>query len=593
MKAVLIGLPVIKDARRFHLDKGRRWTVIEHILLEALAKQDWIIEDLAKAAALPRRIVIEVVIRLMRAGWVELRMSGGRVLFSSTATGRLYAGRDELPPVTRPSTRYAGYVVELVTGVVFKARDLVTLTTDQWAIRSAGRPATEVTPRLDQTMAAPDIRVLEDRLLDSDEQVVRVDAQDWRPRRMVGLVTVRGDDIEGLPADIPDILRTEILDAAHRTMAGAEPVQAPVPSSVGPIARALRPSVAITFRSDDLILGGAAHRQSLERALARAEHRVVLHSTFISEPHALAVLKMLEQPVRRGAVVDILWGQSREKDNVNKTRQAALALNHTLVESGLQDRIRVHMTTTRSHAKLLLADTGERHRVHAVVGSCNWLSSDFGAFDASVRLREPKLVAQVAEDLAELARPRDGQMPDVSIELLRLAREVERSGVLVSGRGLARIVTAPEHAGLVADARELARSRIVVASHRLDAAAKPALAALSAAGGPGHPVGVTACYGRPGERVSDASVQDLRHWAGTKGMRLEASRAKLHAKVLAWDADSLLITSQNLLSADPGDSDPRQELGVFIQAQDAAQLFMNAFDELQGPSLSDGHKHNV
>lgn len=269
MKAVLIGLPVIKDARRFHLEKGRRWTVIEHILLEALAKQDWVIEDLAKASALPRRIVIEVVIRLMRAGWVELRMSGGRVLFSSTATGRLYAGRDELPPVTRPSTRYAGYVVELVTGVVFKARDLLTLTTDQWTVRSAGRPAAEVPPRLDQTMAAPDMRVLEDRLLDSDEQVVRVDAQDWRPRRMVGLVTVRGDTIEGLPADIPDVLRKEVLDAATRTIAGAASAQAPAPAlpPVSPIARPNRASIAIAFRSDDLILGGAAHRQCLERAL--------------------------------------------------------------------------------------------------------------------------------------------------------------------------------------------------------------------------------------------------------------------------------------------------------------------------------------
>ena len=40
MSTVLVGIPVIKDARKFHLDKGRRWTVIEHILLEALAKQD-------------------------------------------------------------------------------------------------------------------------------------------------------------------------------------------------------------------------------------------------------------------------------------------------------------------------------------------------------------------------------------------------------------------------------------------------------------------------------------------------------------------------------------------------------------------------
>jgi cardiolipin synthase len=40
------------------------------------------------------------------------------------------------------------------------------------------------------------------------------------------------------------------------------------------------------------------------------------------------------------------------------------------------------------------------------------------------------------------------------------------------------------------------------------------------------------------------------------GMKVhQIFRPRLHAKFLAWDADSVVITSQNWMSADPPDDD--------------------------------------
>ena len=50
------------------VDKGRPWSVIEHVILEALAEKAWTTAELAVAGKLPRRIVIEACARLMRAG---------------------------------------------------------------------------------------------------------------------------------------------------------------------------------------------------------------------------------------------------------------------------------------------------------------------------------------------------------------------------------------------------------------------------------------------------------------------------------------------------------------------------------------------
>ncbi len=52
---------------------------------------------------------------------------------------------------------------------------------------------------------------------------------------------------------------------------------------------------------------------------------------------------------------------------------------------------------------------------------------------------------------------------------------------------------------------------------------------------------------------------------------------KLHAKILGWDDDSLLITSLNWLSADPPDRQPQKEIGVFVRAPRAAKWVIEHF----------------
>tara|TARA_R110002073_G_scaffold69054_6_gene171327 strand:+ start:24772 stop:26553 length:1782 start_codon:yes stop_codon:yes gene_type:complete len=589
----LVAIPVIKDARKFHLEKGRRWTVVEHLLLEALARQDWSITNLTTASALPRRVVIEVIIRLMRAGWIEVKIRSAEIVFSSTPTGRIYAMREDLPPVIRATARYVGYLVELHSGAVFRSREFVTLTHDQWKQRRTGRAWAEVTGRLKENQAFPDIQVLADRLLASDEQLTRVDVQDWRPRRLMAMVTVRDGEIEGAEGDIPEQLRAAILIAAKTATKSGVAVSAPpyvLERSLGIRPPTIHP---IAFQTDDLIAGGSAHKRAMKTALDRARHRIVMHSTFMSSERAQATLELLRQPVQRGVVVDILWGQSTIQGGVNKTRQAALEFRELLTREGLQDRIRVHATSTRSHAKIILSDLGKPDQFQALVGSCNWLSSDFGSFDVSLRLQDSGIVRDLALDLAEMARPRDGQIADFSVEMLRLGNTLKPATRRSASQGTARIVTTQEHAALLVDARDQALERVVLLSHRLDVAAKPAISAIGAAAQMGGPRTLEAHYSRVGDNISQPDVNALEAWASQRGVRLKQSPIKLHAKVLAWDTDNLLVTSLNLLSADPKDSDPRQELGVFVKAPNAARSMISTFTEACTGTQQEGTDDNV
>ncbi|MBY3043180.1 hypothetical protein ACC671_22115 [Rhizobium ruizarguesonis] len=577
MSTTLVAFPVIKDARKFHLEKGRRWTVVEHILLEALAKSDWSIKALTDASSLPRRVVLEVVIRLMRAGWVELKSHSQGIIFCSTPRGRVYATREELPPVTRSTSRYMGYAVDLFCGNVFRARDLITVTEDQWRTRREQGAWAELPAHVDQDSALPDVRVLADKLLESDEHLTRVEVQDWRPHRRFAIVSVRNGAIDGgLGEIISDDLKSAILAAADAAQRNVTPVL-PRPRSDGQTGnRILHRDHQISFRTDDIIVGGHDHSVALNRLLAKARHRVIVHSTFIRGDKIDEYVGWFTQAIQKGAIVDVLWGQSKERDGVNDTRKAASALKEAVSHRGFQDRIRVHTTPTRSHAKIILADTGDLGSFSAIVGSCNWLYTDFKSADVSIRLHDANIVSDVAFDLAELARPRDGQIPELSVELVRLGYYLAGLGPSASSRGTARIITAPEHARIFTDAREEAQEKMLLVSHRLDAAAKPAIIKMGSSSQNGGPVLLQAMYERADTLGREAQVE-LAAWANGKGVRL-IQRQKTHGKALAWDADNVLISSLNMLSADPGDREPRNEIGVLIRAPNAARVLHNAFE---------------
>jgi cardiolipin synthase len=64
---VRIAFPVLFGTLRLHLDKGRQWSVVEHLLLHALCQKPRTAAELAMEGNLPHRLVIEVVVRLMTA----------------------------------------------------------------------------------------------------------------------------------------------------------------------------------------------------------------------------------------------------------------------------------------------------------------------------------------------------------------------------------------------------------------------------------------------------------------------------------------------------------------------------------------------
>lgn len=58
--------------QRFKILKGQRWGAIDHLLLQEIVKNPLSANQLSLLSCLPKRLIIEILIPLMKAGWLEL-----------------------------------------------------------------------------------------------------------------------------------------------------------------------------------------------------------------------------------------------------------------------------------------------------------------------------------------------------------------------------------------------------------------------------------------------------------------------------------------------------------------------------------------
>lgn len=576
--STIVGVPILKDARRFHFEKGRRWSVFEHAILEALTRQNYTIEQLRADTNLPRRVVVEILIRLMRSGWVEVRNRQSYIEFQATPIGAVTATLLELPPVTEPSKRFIGFAIELLYGNIFYSRDLTIVKESDWERATIGRPAVQIAPPQSERYTALNVRRLSEVLLDDDEELIRVDLNEWKPAKRVALVTVVGDKIEGFGQDIPAELTTAILEAASRTISSARRSQS---AFVSPSACVYKASEyqerAIQFRPDDIVLSGPEHLSAVKEAGRIARHRIVLHSTFVDYQRSIAVLEALRPSINRNVHIDLLWGQSFEREGLNTTREAATKLREHVAKSGFADRVNVHVTSSRSHSKILFHDRGTPDEYVAIVGSCNWLSTSYDSVEASLRLRSNSILSDVCFELAELAKPQDGQITDFSAEFVRLGRSLQR---YVSGatNATAKLILGHEHGQYVRQARDQANKRILMLSHRLGVAAKPNLIPLSVAARENQNLAPEVYFGRFNDDVDVRTANENVFEYRDAGVMIRAiQKPRVHAKVLSWDDEHLLVTSNNWLSADTSSSTPHRELGVLVSGASAARHFREKF----------------
>lgn len=573
-----VAIPVFRGKRRFHLLKGRPWSPAEHLILQAIASKPRTAIDLALAAALPRRVIVEMLIRLMRVGWVEISPRPEGAIFQATPIGKARAGGDELPAAQKTLKRWMSFFIDRVTGCHYRGREFQSYPKAKLEERTKGENVIWLTAReLD-----PEPKDFLTCLTGEDEEIVGIEPNNERLSELYALVTVRDGRVEGLPTRAPPRLTEAILkDVKSATTVAATTVPAVPSADDGEDAHPEPRMFDAVFSQDDLILGADAHEKAFLQLVRRANSRLIIHSTFISEASLRAALPALKEAAHRSVRIDVFWGQSEDDKNAAATIRLLRLVKAELEVAGIDGFFKLHLFSTQSHSKLIVADDLSSGRFFAIVGSCNWLYTTFQSYDASVRVRDPSMISEVLNVLAKLSRGREGYWLPITEELARLSVEVASQKSPTGTRVKAALVLGAAHGHFVRMARDEAKTRIFAGSHRISDVANravvlPAMAAVENSKGV---ISGRIYYNMVSGGMTQSDARALAEEAMKKAVSIAPVHVPtLHAKILAWDDDALVITSLNWLSADSPPNQPLREVGVYFTAKRAADVLIRTFD---------------
>lgn len=571
--AVRVAMPVKLARLRVWVDKGRHWSGVDRLILWALVAKPSTASDLSKVARIPARLITEIILRMMRFGWIELAAAPNGASFRATEAGREVVETFEtLPPVTRRVARRISFSMEPFAWKSYGLRDLKPYRpTEIEAIEREHDVRRLIIDGGWGRLSSLDLYAAADQVLADDEELSSVDYSSSDTVDQFALFTVIGDSIKGLPPDPAG----QLVDAISRAAKDSRPGKA---MTVKPSRRTITSTTdaniirTLPVRFDDIVLSGKDHRDRLIDILRQARSRFVMHSTFLRENAFGELQEEFGRAAKRGVKIDIFWGADRNENDRKANLEAAIAINHRITaDQNLRGRARVHLYTTRSHAKFLIADATGRApgEFVAVVGSCNWLYSGFNRVEASVLVRHPHVVARVAQEFAELVFDM-ATSSETASDLTALARTL-RTHKASEGEAELRLVRGDDHADLVRFARETAEKSIIIGGDRLGLAAEartiiPMMAAAK------RSVQGLICYSQPSGPVTYKDAKDLAALARSSGVRLvQIQDRELHGKFLLWDDDHLVITSLNWSSADTHSDAPQGEIGLYIKSPGLAE----------------------
>lgn len=530
-------LPMYRMAVSYTVNFGRRWSVLEQLLLIEISASRRTARELSDLTDMPDRLVIEALINLMRASWVEVRSTDSGVFFTATTAGRRRATEEKLPETLEREIKWLSVCWDRLTGSWLRAEDL-----DLVYERDLPPDAQLIEPTI-HTYDPNDASLWDLFILNREESLEPSTPVFKTPSKPYARISVAFGNIEdGLPQYASMRLKDALL-AASKSM--------PDGFSTGPAKPSETDFTAIrdTLTEADIIVGGGEHKRLLQHALDNAKSTVIVHSCFINPDTVKALLPDLARAARRKIRVELLWGLNTDPEADDRSKPVSETLTNL---NGLPEAIRALVQlsplSSASHAKVLMYDDSVTGGWVTVIGSCNFLSTEFDWTEASLRSRSQRLAAQVMARLIAAQLPSAGSWSPVARRLSRIWSELRRQvgSTQENGTHSLTLLMDQDHYGCVTRARDLASSTIAIGCDLYGVAAETSvLVPMSTAAEKNCSVSLFYC--RPSKRLlEEGRAPDTADFK-KRGISIKTV-SDFHAKFLTWDDSALAITSFNWMS---------------------------------------------
>lgn len=567
----VIFLPVLRTAVTYNVSYGRRWTILEQMLLLELVVERRTVAELAAAADLPDRLIVEALINLLRANWIEMRASNTGAFFAVTPAGKRRAAEANLPDHVERGEKWTSLCFDRVTGSWLRSDDL-----DIVYERDLPNSARPIEARFQNFNAADgdfrDLLYLEPlETLEPDEPRLRT------PARPYARFQVTDDTIIGLPDYAPMKLRRTLLDAAD----GRKPE-----SSEGKTQRKVQTTSRYrdTIEASDIFVGGPAQLELLRDALQMAGSMIIIHSCFVNPKTIRMILPDLVAATRRKIRVELLWGLQRDAEAGGPP--ASIVDARGLIE-GLPFEERQYITlsgrTSGSHGKLIVYDDAATGKWVSVVGSCNFLSTYFDALDVSIRTRSPGIASKLLSWLTTTQQPAVGGWSHQARRINSAWAAARRRAVDCEevGRQQLSLLVDADHYACLRKARDEAARDILVACDLFGLAAETSVSVPMAEAAKDG-ANVQLLYSRASKLLREEGRMPDATDLAERGLHV-IQIDDLHGKFLLWDDESFVATSFNWLSTAVDGARPRgAEFGLLVEGTELRQKFSERLMEVAG-----------
>lgn len=566
--SVLIAIPVFRITCKVAIAKGRGWSVIEELVLWAMTRQSKSLSTLAADTGLPNQIVTAAVARLMRYRLVEVSIGDAAAFKASDFGFKAITSGKPLPFFPTRINKKANFVIECVSGEFFQSRDVSVMSPQRLDIErehgaevrtiavEGGGPSVSFEANLS--------RLSEISASGWNEEIASVDTRTaiCRDDEFMVLRLVDGQP-RGLPERAGAKLR-KVVEEAAALPAGSGELKVDYDGPRDRLDDRPTPRACI-FDPADLIIGGTQQKDFFLALLEKAERRVVIHSTFLDAKKFELLAEPLRRACGRGVIFDLLWGDDIESDDIgNKNARAATAImSFARNDPALHGKVRMHMTSTGSHSKLVLADTDDGWV--GAVSSCNWLSSPFNAVELSVALRESAIVADLMLAVNRMVGRR-GLSDQLAAEMAMTARDLRRAPSM-GGTDSCALVVGEQHESIIRDASGRARHSFFVGSNRLGSTARPGALMQGEVAAARSGVEATVLYTQTTGPLKNRHGKALQVEAKANSVRLiRTKKTALHGKVVVWDDNDAVVTSLNWASASADPDFPWNDIGIHVHA---------------------------
>ncbi|RLK23805.1 hypothetical protein DER29_1682 [Micromonospora sp. M71_S20] len=412
---MIVLLPVSRFRVPYDLARGKPYSRLEHMVLNAVADGGATLRSLAEAFRVHDRLLVQAVVTLVNAGWVAVQ-GGPQASFVLTGAGREAVSGDREPvsvivETARPGIlvmeRHSGQVARQSEARSYRRDDL----TEVWD--TAPRIVTRIVR--DSVDEAQVQKLLHREAGEWVRRIGRIEeiSRDahWLPLD----VDVDAKQVVGLPPPWRHALTAPALAAAAAAVGGSPRSHVTSRRATRPARRLLlgateedrvhRRGTTVLLAADDVLRGEQAHASALAQALQSARTSVALTIPRLDGPDVFEALAAgCSDAVTRGVRVDLLVGSTAGDP-------AALTTLANRIGYGADARRGRELLRTRvtgSGASLLLWDRGPGQLVGVVTGH-GWVGATAGSPHATgVKVLSPALCADLARAVASLWTGRSG-----------------------------------------------------------------------------------------------------------------------------------------------------------------------------------------